>query len=161
MTSGRLCRDTRAVRESGIALIAAMMILALVATLAIAAMETTMRDQQVAGVHLRDRVAFQAAEAGLATALVTVTGGNTPTLATSDIGVAGDYPMGQPSYRLDPDVATPVEKIGSVPAPGMSLNINGNGSKFQLELWRLHVEGREPRGSSASIEAAAAAFWGS
>jgi hypothetical protein len=43
----------------------------------------------------------------------------------------------------------------------MSLNINGAGSKFQLELWRLHVEGREPRGSSASIEAAAAAFWGS
>jgi hypothetical protein len=161
MRPGELHTDTRTRREEGIALIAAMMILALVATLAIAAMETTMRDQQVAGVHMRERVAFQAAEAGLATALATVTGGNTPTLATSDIGVVGDYPKGQPNYRLDPDVANPVEKIGSIPAPGMSLNINGAGSKFQLELWRLHVEGREPRGSSASIEAAAAAFWGS
>ena len=59
-------------REEGVALIVVMLILALVSVLAVSSMETTMRDQQVAGVQMRDRVAFQAAEAGLATALVSV-----------------------------------------------------------------------------------------
>ena len=74
-------RRNRRSREAGIALIAVMLILALVSVLAVSSMESTMRDQQIAGVQMRDRVAFQAAEAGLATALVSVTGSNTPTLA--------------------------------------------------------------------------------
>ena len=148
-------------REGGIALITVMLILALISVLAVSSLETTMRDQQVAGVQMRDRVAFQAAEAGLAAALVSVTGSNTPTLTSGSIGVAGDYPLGQPSYQLDPDAASPVENLGAQPAPGMSLNINGNGPKFQLQLWRIHVEGSEPRGMNASVEAAAAALWGS
>ncbi len=148
-------------REEGVALIVVMLILALVSVLAVSSMETTMRDQQVAGVQMRDRVAFQAAEAGLATALVSVTGSNTPTLAGADIGVPGDYPLGQPSYLLDPKVPTPIENLGAQPAPGMSLNINGNGPKFQLQLWRINVEGREPRGMNSRVEAAAAALWGS
>lgn len=148
-------------REGGIALITVMLILALISVLAVSSLETTMRDQQVAGVQMRDRVAFQAAEAGLAAALVSVTGSNTPTLTSGSIGVAGDYPLGQPSYQLDPDAASPVENLGAQPAPGMSLNINGNGPKFQLQLWRIHVEGSEPRGMNTSVEAAAAALWGS
>jgi hypothetical protein len=148
-------------REGGIALITVMLILALISVLAVSSLETTMRDQQVAGVQMRDRVAFQAAEAGLAAALVSVTGSNTPTLTSGSIGVAGDYPLGQPSYQLDPDAASPVENLGAQPAPGMSLNINGNGPKFQLQLWRIHVEGSEPRGMNANVEAAAAALWGS
>ena len=148
-------------REQGIALITVMLILALVSVLAVSSMETTMRDQQVAAVQMRNRVAFQAAEAGLATALVSVTGSNTPALASGSIGVAGDYPMGQPGYRLDPKAATPVENLGAQPAPGMSLNINGNGPKFQLQLWRIHVEGSEPRGMNSRVEAATAALWGS
>ena len=59
-------RRNRRPREAGIALIAVMLILALVSVLAVSSMESTMRDQQVAGVQMRDRVAFQAAEAGLA-----------------------------------------------------------------------------------------------
>lgn len=148
-------------REEGVALIVVMLILALVSILAVSSMETTMRDQQVAGVQMRDRVAFQAAEAGLATALVSVTGSNTPTLAGADIGVPGDYPLGQPSYLLDPKASTPIENLGSIPLSGMSLNIDGNGPKFQLQLWRINVEGREPRGMNSRVEAAAAALWGS
>ena len=49
--------------EQGMALLTVMMILVLVATLGMSAMETTMRDNQVAGVQIRSRVAFQAAEA--------------------------------------------------------------------------------------------------
>ena len=148
-------------RKQGIALITVMLILAMVSVLAVSALETAMRDQQVAGVQMRNRVAFQAAEAGLATALTSVTGSNTPSLAPDSIGVAGDYPMGQPGYRLDPKAATPIENLGAQPAPGMSLNINGNGPKFQLQLWRIHVEGSEPRGMNSRVEAATAALWGS
>ena len=147
-------------RKQGIALITVMMILALVATLALSTMESTMRDNQVAGVQMRGRIAFQAAEAGLAVALSTVIDSVTPTLANSNIGVAGDYPMGQPSYQLNPNVTSSIENLGSQPAPGMSLNINGNGPKFQLQMWRIHVEGSEPRGMTARVEAAAVALWG-
>ncbi len=148
-------------RETGIALIAVMMILALVATLAISSMETTMRDQQVAGVQMRSRVALQAAEAGLAVALASMTNNAVPTLLASNIGVTGDYPMGQPSFRLNPNVPAPIENLGAQPAPGMSLNIDGNGPKFQLQMWRIHVEGSEPRGMTSRIEAATAVLWGS
>ena len=147
-------------RDQGIALITVMMILALVATLALSSMETTMRDNQIAGVQMRNRVAFQAAEAGLAVALASLTNNAAPTLLNSNIGVVGDYPMGQPSFQLDPTVPTPIENLGAQPAPGMSLNINGNGPKFQLQLWRIHVEGSEPRGMTSRIEAATAALWG-
>lgn len=148
-------------RERGIALIAVMMILAMIATLALSSMETTMRDNQIAAVQMRSRVAFQAAEAGLAVALASMTGDTAPTLVSSDIGVVGDYPVGQPSYQLDPGVADPIENLGSQPAPGMSLNINGNGPKFQLQLWRIHVEGSEPRGMTSRIQAATSVLWGS
>jgi len=137
-----------------------MMILAMIATLALSSMETTMRDNQIAAVQMRSRVAFQAAEAGLAVALGSMTGDTAPTLVSSDIGVVGDYPVGQPSYQLDPGVADPIENLGSQPAPGMSLNINGNGPKFQLQLWRIHVEGSEPRGMTSRIQAATAVLWG-
>ena len=147
-------------RERGIALITVMMILALIATLAISAMETVMRDNQIAAVQMRSRVAFQAAEAGIAVALASMINNAAPALPNSDIGVAGDYPMGQPSFQLDPSVPVPIEDLGAQPAPGMSLNISGNGPKFQLQLWRIHVEGSEPRGMTSRIQAATAALWG-
>lgn len=146
-------------RTSGVALITAMMILALVSTLAIAAIQTSGRDQQVAGVQARSRVAFQAAEAGLATALSTV-GTGAPVLVGAAFGDATAHNGGQPSYRLDPNVATPVANLGATPMPGMSLNVNGNGPKFQMQLWRINVEGSEPNGMTARVEAASAALWG-
>lgn len=146
-------------RESGVAMITALMILAIVVTLAISAMETTSRDQQVAGVQARGRLALQAAEAGLATALATMGGGD-PTLETAAFGEGALYQAGQPSYAPDPNVGTPIESMGSVPIPGMSLNIGGNGPKFQMELWRISVQGTEPGGMTARVEAGAAALWG-
>jgi hypothetical protein len=152
-----MCKNQR---ESGVALIAALMILALVTTLALSALETTARDQQIAGVQARSRVALQAAEAGLATALATV-GSGTPTLTAADFGDGSVHKGGRPSYRLDPSVTDPVVSLGSVPVPGMSLNINGNGPRFQMALWRINVQGSEPNGMTARVEAAAAALWGS
>jgi len=149
------------VRELGIALITVMMILALIATLAISSMKTVMRDNQVAAVQMRNRVAFQAAEAGLSVALASMTSTTAPTLVNANIGVVGDYPMGQPSFQLDPGVPTPIENLGAQPMPGMGLNIDGNGPKFQLQMWKIHVEGSEPRGMTARIEAATAVLWGS
>jgi hypothetical protein len=147
-------------REQGVALIAALMILALVVTLAISAMETTSRDQQVAGVQARSRIALQAAEAGLAQALSTVGPATTPVLVAASYGDGAIHKGGQPSYRPDPNVADPIESMGALPVPGMSLNINGNGPKFQLELWRISVEGSEPNGMTARVEAGTAGLWG-
>jgi hypothetical protein len=155
--TGSRRRDRR--REQGVALIAAMMILALVVTLAITAMETTARDQQVAGVQARSRVALQAAEAGLAQTLATV-GTGTPVLVAAAYGDGSIHKGGQPSYQLDPNVADPVESLGSIPVPEMSLNINGNGPKFQLQLWRISVQGSEPSGMTARVEAGTAELWG-
>lgn len=146
-------------REAGVALITAMMILVLVVTLALSAMESTRLDQQVAGVQTRRRVALQAAEAGIATMLVTM-GSGTPTLTEATFGDATVHHGTQPSYRLDPNVASPVESLGSTPMPGMSLNINGSGPKFQVELWRLNVEGVEPAGMTARLEVGSSALWG-
>ena len=157
VTSTPTIRERR--HEAGVALIAAMMILALVVTLAITAMETTQRDQQVAGVQARSRVALQAAEAGLSTALATM-GGSTPTLTAASFGDSSVHKGGQPSYAPDPNVATPIQSLGSIPVPGMSLNINGNGPRFQMELWRISVQGSEPNGMTARVEAGAAALWG-
>lgn len=159
---GRTTDSRRASRhQSGIALITAMMILTLVATLALAAMDTTTRDQQIASVQMRARVAFQAAEAGLSTALATMTSDATPTLTATSIGVSGDYPQGLPGFAPDPSAAAPVEYLGAQPVPGMSLNVNGSGPTFQLRVWRFHVMGSEPRGMTQRVEAAAAVFWGS
>lgn len=146
-------------REAGVALLTAMMVLVLVVTLAISAMESTRIDQQVAGVQSRRRVALQAAEAGIATMLVTM-GSGTPTLTPASFGDATIHHGTQPSYQLDPNVATPVASLGATPMPGMSLNINGNGPKFQVELWRLNVQGVEPGGMTARIEVGSSALWG-
>ncbi len=109
-TSNDLTNRPASKRKRGIALITVMMILALVATLAISSMRTAMRDNQVAAVQMRSRVAFQAAEAGLAVALASMSGSAAPSLTASDIGVIGDYPMGQPSFQLDPIATNQIEE---------------------------------------------------
>ncbi|MEZ4291688.1 MAG: hypothetical protein R3E53_14580 [Myxococcota bacterium] len=107
---------------------------------------------------MRGQVAFQAAEAGLATALATSTETRRRRSRPPTSVWSGTIPRGQPRYQLDPAAATPIENLGAVPAPGMSLNINGSGPTFQLRMWRIHVEGSEPRGMTSRVEAAAAAL---
>jgi hypothetical protein len=146
-------------REGGSALLVTVMLLLMIGLVGLAALNTTMRDQQVAGFQNRKRIALYAAEAGVAEAFEKLTTAHTPSVSTLTIGDSTIFPHGQPSYRPDPSVAEPVEDLGTAPFPGMSLNIGQGGlPTYQLNYWRVHVEGRAPRGSRARLEAVGGAL---
>ena len=140
-------------RQGGSALLVTVMLLLMIGLVGLAALNTTTRDQQVAGFQNRKRVALYAAEAGVSEALETLTTTLTPTVSDATIGDSSIFPHGQPSYRPDPAAADPVEDLGSAPFPGMSLNIGQGGlPTYQMNYWRVRVEGRAPGGSQARLE---------
>lgn len=146
-------------REAGSALLVTVMLLVMLGLVGLAALNTTTRDQQVAGFQNRKRIALYAAEAGVSEALETLTTTATPAVSATTIGDSTLYPHGQPSYRPDPAAADPVEDLGSAPFPGMSLNIGQGGlPTYQMNYWRVHVEGRAPGGSQARVEAVSGAL---
>jgi hypothetical protein len=152
-------RDRKEQREGGSALLVTVMLLVMIGLVGLAALNTTTRDQQVAGFQNRKRVALYAAEAGVSEALEQLTTTHTPTLSTASLGDSTIFPHGQPSYRPDPAVADPIEDVGSAPFPGMSLNIGQGGlPTYQLNYWRIHVEGQAPGGSQARLEAVSGAL---
>ena len=145
--------------EAGSALLVTVMLLLMLGLVGLAALNTTTRDQQVAGFQNRKRIALYAAEAGVAEALETLTTRATPGITTTTIGDSTLYPHGQPSYQPDPAFADPVEDLGSAPFPGMSLNIGQGGlPTYQMNYWRIHVEGRASGGSQARVEAVSGAL---
>lgn len=151
--------DLRRRREGGSALLVTVMLLLMLGLVGLAALGTTTRDQQVAGFQNRKRVALYAAEAGVSEALETLTTTHTPVVGTATIGDSTLYPYGQPSYRPDPAFADPVDDLGSAPFPGMSLNIGQGGvPTYQMNYWRVHVEGRAAGGSQARLEAVSGAL---
>ena len=154
-------RDRRERRgERGAALFVAMMMLALVAVLGLASLDTAMLDQQVAGFQRRKRAAFNAAEAGSAAARAAL-GAGVPTILTGDIGDSADYPYGRPSFRPNPDVASPIEWLGGVAAGGMNLKLGSNsGTRYQIQFWRFRVEGQSAGGARTRIDTAVGVFVG-
>ena len=146
-------------REGGSALLVTVMLLMMLGLVGLAALNTTTRDQQVAGFQNRKRIALYAADAGVAEVLETITTTHVPGLTTSTLGDSTLYPHGQPSYRPDPAFADPIDDLGTAPFPGMSLNIGQNGlPTYQINYWRAHVEGRAAGGSQARVEAVAGAL---
>lgn len=140
-------------RERGSALFVAMMLLMLMGLVGFAALETVTRDQQVAGFQNRKKIAFYAAEAGIAHALETLQTTNTPTITAADLGDSAAYPFGRPSYAPDSSVANAVEDLGLGPLSGMALNIGQNGGPlYQAQFWRIRVQGEGPGGSISRLE---------
>jgi len=156
----RLASRTR--REGGAALLIAMLVLALISALAVSSLETVMRDQQISSVQARKRLALQAAEAGVAAAQASISLGTTnPSVNLTPLGDAVIYPLGQPSYGPDTSGAPPITNLGASAASGMNLRIDGNGApKFQVQLWRVRVEGTEPGGIVSRIETSVSSFKG-
>ena len=146
--------------EQGSALFVAMMLLMLMGLIGFAALETVTRDQQVAGFQNRKRSAFYAAEAGLAMAIDQLKSTGSPALAPANLSDAPTYPHGQPSYALDPTVATPIEDLGTTAVSGMNLAIGGGGPTFSVRYWRVRVEGQAPGGSRSRLEAVASVLEG-
>jgi hypothetical protein len=145
--------------EAGSALLVTVMLLLMLGLVGLAALNTTTRDQQVAGFQNRKRIALYAADAGIADALQKLTTTQTPTLAQTSIGDANLYPHGQPLYRPDPAAANPIEGLGTAPFPGMGLNIGQGGvPTYQMDYWRVQVEGLAAGGSRARVEAVSGAL---
>jgi len=115
--------------ERGAALLVTMLIMIALALLGVTTLNAVMGDQQISGYQTRTRIAFHAAEAGLATTLANLDGVGAPVIASASLGDAVIYPNGQPAYGPDPAVATPVEDLGAQAAQGMNLRIGGGGPR--------------------------------
>jgi type II secretory pathway pseudopilin PulG len=162
-------------REAGFALLVTMVTLALVGTLALASLETVMRDRQVAGYQKRSKTALYAAEAGVASATGII---RRDAQALAPAGLAGleswdpvfptetaPQALGSvtnpPVFYRDPDAAKAVRYIdragpcwaGNI-AGAMSMNIGGGQNIIWLDaMWDVRTTGLTANGSSVDIDA--------
>ena len=135
-------------REAGSALLVAVLLMAMMGAIGLAGLEAATQDRQTAGAQNRKRVAFWAAEAGLAEARNQLRNGGEPSLASSTtIGDSSLYPYGTPTY-----VPEEQEDLGASAIPGFQLRTNGNGPTYQLHRFRVRVRGQETGGTQARLE---------
>jgi len=146
--------DRREKGEGGSALLITVMLLMMLGLIGLAALNSTTRDQQVAGFQNRKRMALYAADAGIAEALERITTTSAPTISTANLGDTSLFPYGRPSYRSDPTTTSPTKDLGNAPFPGMGLNLGQGGlPTYQVNYWRLRVQGLSPGGTQAKVEA--------
>jgi len=141
-------------REAGIALLASVLLLLMLASIGLAALNVVERDQQVAGYLNRKAIALHAADAAIARALGTLAATGTPTVPVTTMGDSSLYPGGQPSYRTDTTTATPIKKAGTGSLPGYQLSGGGGGAQapYSIQYWKIRVQGEAPGGSIARVE---------
>lgn len=149
--------------ERGTALVVSMLLLVLLTSIGMAALQTVSRDRQVAGHQKRSQAAFYAAEAGVARAreLVRQMGERTeaPTYPTDYpnqatpvmLADAGD-PTGQPSFFADPVITEPIGYAGEGSPCTEGCDIKLGGVQYNHTRWRINVVGRSPEGDTARIE---------
>ncbi|MDH5567466.1 MAG: hypothetical protein OEY15_12440 [Myxococcales bacterium] len=149
----RIRQRAGARREGGFALLLAILLLLMLASIGLAALDTVQRDQQTAGFTNRKRQALAAAEAGVARGLQTLRADGTPSVPNTTLGDASIFPHGQPSFRLDPTVADPIDSLGLGGMPGMNLVIDQNGAAaYQIQFWKIQVQGDAPGGTTSRLE---------
>jgi Tfp pilus assembly protein PilX len=141
-------------RESGLALLASVLLLLMLASIGLAALNVVERDQMVAGYLNRRAIALHAADAAVARALGTLAASGTPTVPATTIGSSALYPGGQPSYRTDTTTATPIKKAGTGSLPGYQLGgaAGGAAAPYSVQYWKIRVQGEAPGGSVARVE---------
>jgi Tfp pilus assembly protein PilX len=155
-------------RERGSALIVTVLLLLLLGVIGLSALDTVMRDQQVAGFQNRSTAAFYAAEAGVARAKEMIATSaatfyaagditNFPTYSTpGSISDTSAYPLGTPSYYGDPEVADPIERLDTTGAHGVGgTNLQMGRARFRNLQYRLRVEGRTADGARSRLEVVA------
>ena len=139
--------------QRGSAMVIAMLMLLMMGLIGFAALATVSRDSQVAGAQFRKKTAFYAAEAGVAKALETMRTTGTPTIPATHLADSTIYPYGRPSYAVDSASAEPIKHLGVGGFPGMNLQLGQDGTPmFQMEMYRVRVEGTAPGGSLSRIE---------
>jgi hypothetical protein len=151
-------------REGGSALIVTVLLLVLLGIVGLAALETVTRDQQVAGFQNRSRLAFYAAEAGVADAKnrLRAVWTTEDVVAFPNQGSAvavGDttmFPYGQPTYYADPAATAGIEYMNAgAPSVAGGHDQRLGGSIRVNTLWRIQVEGRTPDGARSRLDVVA------
>jgi len=139
--------------QRGFALLLTVLVLLLVASLGLSALNVVETDQRVAGYLNRKRISLYAADAGVARAMETLQNNGTPSVPSTPVGDTSVFPHGAPSYSTDTSVATPIESIGVSALGGMNLKIQDNNqATFQLEYWRVSVQGDAPGETVSRVE---------
>jgi len=154
-------------RESGSALIITVLVMLLLGGIGISALDTVMRDQQVAGYQNRSSTAFYAAEAGVAAAKDIVRRNvlsGTERLSFADsatpvlLSDTSTYPYGQPLYYGSPkpgeDAVQSLDhslKIAGAAGSDMRQGMGPSWNNFAL--WQIRVAGQTADGAVAKIEA--------
>jgi len=161
-------RHTRRVhgrRESGSALVVAVLLLIVVSALAMSSMQTVASDQQVAGFQKQEHLAFYAAEAGAVAAREVVRGmggrsekptypADYPNAASPQlIGEAADFPNSpQPRFYADPAVVPAIGYVGEGAMCTEGCNITLGGVKYNHTRWKANVVGESPSGDTRRVE---------
>lgn len=152
-------RDRR--RESGAALLVAMLLLTAMALIGFASLEAAMGDRQVSGYTSRSQVALYGADAGLAESL--------EVLRTEIVGTAiaagdcldepvpgGTLPNGT-SYGPDATAAT--DEIcmlaAAEPCAELDSSIEVGQPIYLYTVWNVRTQGVAPGGSTARLQATA------
>ena len=154
MSHSSLRSDHPRAREAGIALLASVLLLLMLASIGLAALNVVERDQQVAGYLNRKAIALHAADAAVARALGTLAATGTPSVPATSMGDSSLYPAGQPSYRTDTTAADPIDKAGTGSLPGYQIGGAGGGAQapYSIQYWKIRVQGEAPGGSIARVE---------
>jgi len=154
MSQFALASSTARPREAGIALLASVLLLLMLASIGLAALNIVERDQQVAGYLNRKAMALHAADAAVARALGTLAATGTPSVPNTTMGSSSLYPGGQPSYRTDTTAADPIKKAGKGSLPGYQIGGAGGGAEapYSVQYWKIRVQGEAPGGSIARVE---------
>ncbi len=155
-------------RESGSALIITVLVMLLLGAIGISALDTVMRDQQVAGYQNRASTAFYAAEAGVAQAkdlmrrnvLSGIEKLSFADQATAvSIGDSSLYPEGQPKYYGDPKPGSGkirssrwTSRSRSQAPPARTCDRAWVARWNNFALWKIRVAGQTPDGAVSRIE---------
>ena len=152
-------------REAGSALIITVLVMLLLGAIGLSALDTVMRDQQVAGFQNRSSEAFYAAEAGVAAAKDLIRQNvfspkDTVNFATYAapvlIGDSYTYPYGQPKYYGDPKATDAIKSLDqtlTVSGAGGSNMRQGTGASWnKFNLMQIRVAGQTPDGAISRLE---------
>lgn len=137
-------------RRSGSAMLVAVMMLVLMGMLGVAALDTSGKDQQIAGLTNRSKSAFYAAEAGAAHGRQLIAGadgrGAAPVLPAVNLGDAALYAryQAQPRYFPDPNPPGGGAAIQYLEDGGPAEGMNLANPRYVNTIWRINVVGQSP-----------------
>lgn len=150
----RAPRD-RSRRESGMALLVAVMLLALMGLIGFASLDTVMRDRQVAGNTSLSQSALYAADAAVADALDVVRSEVVPAAVAPDDCLTGTIPTGTlpngSSYGPDSTLSAADQKICMLATAESCIQNTSLELNFRYTVWSINTEGRAPGGATARV----------